>query len=174
MVSVPITFLLVILVPIETIHVPFVKNPEIVTDGTLNEPSWSLGETISVDPGNTLRVLQDENFLYLAHYSLETGKRYMEILFRNKSGDQMNLHASMQLGERIEGQKEMFRWGLFDGWIANVTPVEDLESDAAINREFRIRKELLGPEPIDLTIRLTSFFDESDALSMKIRLKTIL
>lgn len=84
----------------------------------------------------------------------------------------MILHASMQLGERIDGQGGVFRWGAFDSWDANTTLARELESDIVVNREFRIQKDLLGSDPFELIIRLTSFFDETDTLSIKIRLTT--
>jgi hypothetical protein len=174
MISSLTTFLLTLLVWINPIAEPFVGNPEIVLNGTMDEPAWSMGKTIAIDPVNTLRILQDENFLYLANHSVDSEKRYMEILFINREGDQMILHASMQLGERIAGQDGGFRWGTFDSWDANTTLTRELESDIVVHREFRIQKNLLGPDPFELIIRLTSFFDETDTLSIKIRLKTTL
>lgn len=168
----PVISLLILPVWLNTIVVPFVGNPEIVLDGTLDEPAWNLGKTIAIDRENTLRILQDENFLYVANHSWDPEKRYMETLFINREGDPMILHASMQLGERIDGQGGVFRWGAFDSWDANTTLARELESDIVVNREFRIQKDLLGSDPFELIIRLTSFFDETDTLSIKIRLTT--
>jgi hypothetical protein len=104
--------------------VPTVSGKTINPDGLFNEKVWSRSRIFALPSASTLHLLQSDDDVFLAiEFDDEFGK-YVDVYISNDSMGTINLHASMQLGERILTDNwndtiPLWNWGNNQGWIAN-------------------------------------------------------
>lgn len=130
----------------------------IQTDGRIDAEEWAGAATRDLGEGVTLLVLNRPDGLYLATRSAARGPHYTDLYVAGADAEALNLHASMQTGERRlpaagwSDAEPAFAWGRQAGWNAN-TVAERPQASAAASlaeqlqpydgQEFRIAHERL-------------------------------
>lgn len=104
--------------------IPVSKSITVKADGQFREQEWGLATLVYSSARYQIRVMADSTSIYIGVESAEPAHHYTDLYF---SGLQlMNLHASMQLGQRVLPQQSGWNendppwvWGNNKGWNAN-------------------------------------------------------
>jgi hypothetical protein len=101
-------------------HIPFIEKSDIIIDGFFLNEEWSDAKIIDISKNNTLYLLQNEDYVFIGIKNDEIIKRYIDLYLVNETYT-INLHASMQLGERIlidswDDSTPKWHWGNNMGW----------------------------------------------------------
>lgn len=137
--------------------VPFRANMNIQIDGLFDEEDWNRSRTIEITPSNSLHLVQDKYYLFLGISNYEDIGRYVDLYIDNDSIGIINLHASMQLGERLLTDNwndtiPVWNWGKNTYWTANNVVVIDESEEISFlesvkpyqGHEFKISKNHIG------------------------------
>ena len=155
-------------------QVPTESGAIIIPDGHFNEEAWDESLTFELAPEGKLHILQSEEEVLLGiQYKKALGK-YADVLLSNDSMGTINLHASMQLGERLlvgnwNDTIPAWNWGNNTGWIANTVYYREhneklllMESIAPYEGfEFRISKKKIRQNKLLLRLEIHDFMDTS-------------
>ena len=80
------------------VRVPASTTAEIIPDGKIDRMEWVHATQVDLGQGVTLRIKADFDHVALALQS--NGRRYTDVYLALGDGTVLNLHASMQTGER--------------------------------------------------------------------------
>ncbi|MCW5910889.1 MAG: hypothetical protein KIT62_07435 [Cyclobacteriaceae bacterium] len=137
-----IIFFLLLLKAIQAdaqINVPLRKNITITPDGTQGQQEWSNALKISLERDYGLYLQADKDWLYIGAFGRQT-MPYTDMYIKTTTG-LINLHASMQLGERLLPQDNSWNdetpawnWGNNTHWTANTVTYK---TGASENQPFR-------------------------------------
>jgi len=81
-----------------TVQVPAMTTAEIILDGNIDRMEWLSAAQVDLGRGVTLLLKADAEHVALALRS--SGHRYTDLYLALEGGTVLNLHASMQTGER--------------------------------------------------------------------------
>lgn len=167
--------------------IPTIEQVNISIDGIFNSESWDKSRIIEITPTNSLYLIQDKNFLFLGIKNKEDVGRYVDIYLNNNSIGTINLHASMQLGERKLNSNwndtiPSWNWGNNLNWTANVVKVINQRKQESFLEsvedyqgfEFKIEKKILRKES-KIRIEIKDFMGEANRIvfpSNSVRLNT--
>lgn len=151
------------------VRVPAATAAELVLDGKIRDLEWSQAARVDLGQGVALLVKADNEHVALALTS--RGKRYTDIFVAREGGATLNLHASMQTGERILTGAEWtdttppWTWNNNAQWRASVVKVR-ANADTAQpfarqvvpfdGQEFLIERALL-PKRVVVRIEVRDF-----------------
>ncbi|MBP6010973.1 MAG: hypothetical protein KBA31_01995 [Alphaproteobacteria bacterium] len=111
------------------LRLPAATTAEILLDGKIEGPEWSSAERLNLGSGVTVYALADSEFVALAAHS--SGLRYADIFLARSDGKILNLHASMQTGERLlvggnwTDTEPSWQWGNNTMWRASTVRRRD-------------------------------------------------
>ena len=156
------------------LQIPNVDGNTLSIDGQFEESLWDGCHSILMNEGAEVLLGQDEAFVYVGIRREIYVARYVD-LYIQTPGTLLNLHASMQLGERhLTGQWDdstpRWSWGNNSNWEAN--PVEIINDDDDLpfletvapyeGYEFRVSKSKLSAGSLRLRIELRDFMGKSE------------
>jgi hypothetical protein len=147
--------------------------PALQLDGIIGEAEWAAAAIHDIG-GVVFRVARLGGVLCIA-VERAGGGHFTDLYLAGPGGEILNLHASMQLGERRlsaehgwNAASPAFTWGTPIGWRAN-TVVRKPDADPAApfveqlltydGQEFAVDLEALGRGPWRLRIEVSSFGD---------------
>jgi hypothetical protein len=110
-------------------RLPLATTAEIHPDGKISGPEWSSAKRLELGSGVTVLALADAEFVALAVNS--RGFRYTDIFLARSDGKTLNLHASMQTGERLltgtewTDSEPAWQWGNNVRWQASTVKRRD-------------------------------------------------
>lgn len=130
-------------------------------DGLIDSKEWSPAEKIVLEGEYRLYLMADSAWLYLAAFGAQQTFPYTDVFFKTATG-QINLHASMQLGERAlpedelwDDEKPAWKWGNNQDWSANTVRYKAGASqdqpfhqqiESYQGQEFRISRDKPGSD----------------------------
>jgi hypothetical protein len=120
-----------------TVHVPAMTTAEIILDGNIDRMEWASAAQVDLGRGVTLLLKADDEHVALALRS--DGRRYTDLYLALEGGAVINLHASMQTGERkLSGTawtdtSPAWTWGNNARWQASIVKTRP---NADENRPF--------------------------------------
>lgn len=151
-------------------NIPSVSIATIQMDGFFGLDEWNKSKAIGISLDNTLYLMQDKNYFYLGIKISEDVGRYIDLYMDNDSIGTINLHASMQLGERqlTENWSDTipeWDWGNNSRWTANnVMAVSDSEEISFLESvaeyegfEFQISKSKISGKTIKIRLEIKDF-----------------
>lgn len=153
------------------VKVPTLDSANISTDGNFTEKEWQSAQTIDIDKKVLLYFLQTTDHLFIGVRTIHGLPCYTDLYVKNDAV--LNLHASMQLGERNitsshwTAENPEWNWGNNTGWTANTVRFkpdvnESLPFETQIlpsnGQEFKIEKSKLPKNP-KIRIEVQSFID---------------
>lgn len=107
------------------VKIPAVKKIAVGTDGLFTAEEWNSAKKIKIDGELTIYFLSDGDAIAIGVFSTNPSTHYTDLYIQTT--DIKNLHASMQLGERIlpfnkewNDEKPDWQWGNNKNWKANV------------------------------------------------------
>ncbi len=144
-------------------------------DGFLNLDEWQDSKIINMSEDNTLYLCQSEEFLFIGIKHNEEIRRYVDLYLENDAIGTINLHASMQLGERnLTGQWSDTAPGWNRGnntdWNANTVSFTSGSLQGSFleslkdyqGHEFQISKKRLIKNQFKLRIEVRDFDGEAE------------
>ncbi|NAY92590.1 hypothetical protein GTQ34_11740 [Muricauda sp. JGD-17] len=150
------------------IRVPRGQN-QILLDGRIDSKEWRRAETITIEKGSQIRFLQDDKNLYIAVEGRKKWTRYVD-LYLKQDAVLTNLHASMQLGERMlkgnwNDTLPKWNWGNNTDWKANTVKIISDEEDVPLREalasydgfEFQISKERMTDNELLIRVEFRDF-----------------
>ncbi len=155
--------------------IPFSSKINIQIDGLFNKEDWSNSKVIELTSNNSLYLIQDKDNLFLGIQNKENVARYIDLYIDNESIGTINLHASMQLGERqlIDEWSDTipeWNWGNNTNWTAN--KVEVVSEDEKIpfieslksydGHEFQISKKKINNKKVKIRLEIKDFVGQAD------------
>ncbi len=160
-----------------SIFIPSGSQTDITIDGIFNSEEWEESTTVNITENNTLYLIQNEDYLFLGVRNNENLGRYVDMYITNDSIGVLNLHASMQLGERALGitwndTMPAWNWGNNTNWSANEVKVIDeseqitfLESvEFYQGFEFKIAKDKIQSKISKIRIEIKDFMGKEDEI----------
>jgi len=144
----------------------------VVIDGKISQEEWEGALGISVAPDATALVFQTDKDLLLAVRLTTPSPSYVDLFLLLDDGKRVNLHASMQVGERelpAEGwtdHKPPTHWGRQVHWRANaVKDAPDKKATTPVSEmfipyegfEFRLSKQRFGGRSLRLRVEVRDF-----------------
>jgi hypothetical protein len=127
-------------------------------DGKIDSNEWSGACVMPLPAGFDWRVVMDEQGIRMAWTGPSELPFYVDVYVLDPQGDVVNLHASMQLGERRlpgdawDDRSPPFAWGDPIGWHANVATV-----DAAVASSAPFAERLHRRDGIELSLSRERF-----------------
>ncbi len=155
-------------------NIPFISVDDIKIDGILAEGEWEGSRKIRVTATSFLFLSQNDEYLYVGVKNVGNVSRYLDLYLDNESMGTLNLHASMQLGERLlkEGWNDTipaWNWGNNTNWEANI--VEVISDDETISfqqsvkpyegHEFKISKRKFTGRHIRMRLEIKDFMGQA-------------
>jgi hypothetical protein len=133
----------------------------VMIDGKLSPGEWSDAKEFPLSNGVDLFVKRHERFLLIA-VEFPAGIYGFTDLFINRN---LDLHASAKLGERARasnGEWSAWKWWNNDGWVANVSRVDEFAGPKLIAesvREYQIDLDRFSSREIQLEVLSTIMKD---------------
>lgn len=136
--------------------VPVISDRRPVIDGQVTEKEWQGAHRVAIDDGVSLLMFQTDEDVWLAVKADTESPPYVDIFLLLDDKQRINLHASMQVGERAipaDGWTDRVpptKWGKQDNWQANfVKEVPGKDDSASLKEqlapydgfEFRLSRE---------------------------------
>jgi len=154
--------------------IPAVNKATVTVDGRVSQGEWEKAFKVATRGGASIYFLCDPDSLYIGVFAGERASHYTDLYFNGAS--RLNLHASMQLGERVlpgsgtwDDAVPAWEWGNNAGWTANTVAYLPGVSDTLplidqivpyAGQEFRIARSKLG-STFSVMVLARSFVDES-------------
>lgn len=159
--------------------VPVFTQVEINANGFFDEKPWSSCLSKQISDSINLLIFQDTENLYVGVKSLSDKIRTScDLFFALSEGEQLNIHASMKLGERSFEKRTWdpsineWDWGNNSLWTANLTTWDSTKVDEDIpmirkltyteGQEFVISKEKLKSDTFSLLVKLIVMHENGD------------
>lgn len=124
-----------------------VQTSSIKADGVFDETAWSQALVHHISDSVDLLVFQNDENVFIGIKSLSDYQRTSTDLYlQNETFGPINLHSSMQLGERNYSQNSWktdinpYNWGNNEGWTANIFQWNEALRE---NRSLHIIEKLL-------------------------------
>ncbi|MCD2259502.1 hypothetical protein [Psychroserpens luteolus] len=167
--------LLILLVSCNDVNeIPLKSNIEIQIDGLLREKDWEDSKIITLKPSTTLFYIEDEVNLFIGIRNTDSINRYIDLYINNDSIGTINLHASMQLGERLLGDHwndtiPTWDWGNNKDWISNNVEIVNHNENMSFQEsiapyegfEFKILKRKIKSKKNRIRIEIKDFLGEA-------------
>lgn len=154
----------------DTLKVPMRHQIHISIDGIFDTKEWEHSRVIDITQKNKMYLVHNEDYFFLGIKNNESVARYIDLYIENDSIGTINLHASMQLSERVLSNVwndtiPKWNWGNNNNWIANkVKPISNDESIPFIETvthyegfEFKISKNKLKSNTSKIRIEIKDF-----------------
>lgn len=153
----------------------------IKVDGIFDETAWSEAIVHHISDSIDLLLFQNEDHLFIGIKSLSEFQRTSTDLYlKSESVSPINLHASMQLGERQfekqswNPQNNPYNWGNNKDWTANIFQWnEELRESRSLKiiekllfsegQEFVISKNKLPSNSFDLSVKINAIGPDNQA-----------
>ena len=154
------------------LRIPHRSSDGVVIDGSVSQEEWEGAHRITVAPDVTVQVFQSDKDLLLAVRLTTPSPSYVDLFLLLDDGKRVNLHASMQVGERelpAEGwtdHKPPTHWGRQVHWRANaVKDAPDKKATTPVSEmfipyegfEFRLSKQRFGGRSLRLRVEVRDF-----------------
>ena len=150
---------------------------KIQIDGFFNANEWRKSKAIEIVFNNTLYLIQDKDYFYLGIKITEDLGRYIDLYIANDSIGTINLHASMQLGERQlmdywSDTIPAWNWGNNVEWAANNVKVVNESKEMSFMEsvedyegfEFRISKSKIKSKNIKVRLEIKDFLGQASEI----------
>lgn len=157
--------------------VPSISMVKIQIDGIFNANEWNKSKAIEITLDNSLYLMQDKDYFYLGIKITEDVGRYIDLYVDNDSIGMINLHASMQLGERQLTDNwsdtiPAWNWGNNIKWTANnvkvVNESEQLPFLESVERyegfEFQISKSKIRSKKVKIRLEIKDFVGQASEI----------
>jgi hypothetical protein len=148
------------------------QTASIEIDGILKDTEWGNSKIISSNESVQIMLTQNDSFFYIGVRKEKEIARYVDVYIYDGT-KLLNLHASMQLGERLlQGDWNdtipTWNWGNNKLWTANhvsiVSKDEQLpfskQTNAYDGYEFIIKKEMIENIELKLMLEIKDFTGE--------------
>ena len=163
----------------KALKVPLLPDAGIQPDGNFDEKVWRQARKVKLAEHTTLYLFQNQDALFIGVKNEDGARRYTDVYFHNEAIGTVNLHASMQLGERgltanWDDSTPAWNWGNNSQWQANTAKLDETKdkqlpfSDRLQpyqGQEFRIDKAKLKAEQVRLRLEVRDFMGEAEAIS---------
>ncbi len=157
--------------------IPFDTDVKMQIDGLFGEEEWSKAKLVRITPNNSLYLIQNQKYLFLGVRNNEKVGRYLDLYLENDSIGAINLHASMQLGERqlTEDWNDTipkWNWGNNREWTANMVGfLDDNEHHSFLESvrpyqgfEFQISKKKIRSKKVRIRLEIKDFVGQADEI----------
>ena len=157
--------------------IPFKSNINVRIDGLFNAEEWDKSKNIYLTSNNSVQLIQDEDYLFIGIKNNEDVGRYIDLFMDNDSIGTINLHASMQLGERQLSDNwndsiPTWNWGNNSNWTANtVVVVNESENISFLESiepyqgfEFQISKKKIKSKKVRIRLEIKDFMGQETDL----------
>jgi len=109
----------------QAIKVPEGNSNPILIDGIFSKDEWQGAATVKINDSVNLYLKQLGGHVFIGVKMDTSYPAYVDMFLLTGSNELYNLHASMQIGERLltgnawTDREPTWRWGNHVGWIAN-------------------------------------------------------
>lgn len=159
-----------------------VQTSSIKADGIFDEAAWNQALVHHISDSVDLLVFQNNEDVFIGIKSLSDYQRTSTDLYiQNENFGPINLHSSMQLGERNYGQSTWktdvnpYKWGNNEGWTANIFQWnEEVRESRSLHiiekllysqgQEYVISKEKVPGDYLNLDIKINVIALDNQAL----------
>jgi hypothetical protein len=142
----------------QVIRVPEGRAVPVLLDGRFSPGEWDDAAAVRINDSMRLMVKQVAGHVYVAVASGARAGWPVDLYLRDASGVITQLHASMQIGERVHrdtlwaGETPAWRWGNHVDWIANEMKLDMTRPPGAFaerlfpgdGTEYQIRRSRFG------------------------------
>ena len=163
----------------KALKVPLLPDAGIQPDGNFEEKVWQKARKVKLAERTTLYLFQNQDALFVGIRNEDGARRYTDAYVHSEAIGTVNLHASMQLGERVlhdgwDDSTPAWNWGNNSQWQANTVKLDEAKdkqlpfSDRLQpyhGQEFRIDKTKLAPGQVRLRLEVRDFMGEAEAIS---------
>ena len=159
-------------------NTPMDNSVAISIDGIIDANEWKTSRVYDIASENKLYLVQDEAYVYMAIKRDAKVARYVDVYLTNDSNELINLHASMQLGERLlignwDDNNPAWKWGNNDGWQSNTARIIKKGNDLSFletlkpydGYEFKISKKKIKSNNFKLRIEIKDFIGEAEEIT---------
>lgn len=151
------------------IKIPKTKGNPILIDGLFSNEEWKDATIIELDPSTKLFLQQYKGDVFLGVKN-DGGAWYVDLYLENSNQEIFNLHASMQIGERLlkgdswSDNDPAWLWGNHTSWIAN-----EAKTDASKDKNLPFSQRLFRREGVEFQIRRSRFPGKQWRMRIEIR-----
>jgi hypothetical protein len=125
----------------QTIKVPEGNSNPVLIDGIFSKDEWQDAATVKVNDSVTLYLKQFRGHVFIGVKTNTTYPAYVDMFLLTAGNELYNLHASMQIGERLltgnawTDREPAWRWGNHVGWIANEAKYDSTKDRSLPDKE---------------------------------------
>jgi hypothetical protein len=154
----------------QTIKVPNGNGTPVLIDGRISEDEWRDALSLNIDPSIRLYLKQFKGHVYLALKADRESPIYVDLFLLDGDHRLHNLHASMQIGERLlsgnewTDQSPPTNWGNHVDWIANEAKVDEQK-----DKRLTFIKRLFPRDGVEVQIRRLRFIGQRWRLRIEVR-----
>lgn len=159
-----------------------VSTSSIEVDGIFDESAWNQALVHHISDSVDLLVFQNDEHVFIGIKSLSDYQRTSTDLYlQNENFEPINLHASMQLGERAYTQNiwktdtNPYSWGNNEGWTANIFQWnEEVRESRSLHiiekllysqgQEYVVSKEKIPGDYLNLDIKINVIALDNQAM----------
>ncbi len=157
--------------------IPYLPDFQLKIDGMFHESAWQSAKNISLTDSNRFYLAQNDTLIFLGMYHEGVQSKYVDLFLSNESIGTINLHASMQLGERQltanwDDSSPAWNWGNNTLWTANHVEMINHSKDIPLMEsikpyqgyEFQIDKRKLQGTKAKIRLEVRDFQGKSEDL----------
>lgn len=125
----------------QIIKVPEGNGNPILIDGIFTKEEWQDAAAVKVNDSVTVYLKQFRGHVFIGLKTLTPYPAYVDMFLLTGGNELYNLHASMQIGERLlignawTDSEPVWRWGNHIGWIANEAKYDSTKDRSLPDKE---------------------------------------
>jgi hypothetical protein len=142
----------------------------VLIDGRITDDEWHDAMTVTLEPTIRLHLKQFKGHVYLALKTERGSPVYVDLFIEDGDKRLHNLHASMQIGERLltgsdwTDSSPPTNWGNHVDWIAN-----EAKTDGQKDQRLPFVKQLFPYDGMEFQILSTKFVGRKWRLRIEVR-----
>lgn len=152
------------------IKVPQGDGTPVLIDGRISDDEWRDAKVITPDPAVQLYLKQFRGHVFIGVKMNRAAASYVDMFILTGDNQLYNLHASMQIGERLLAGETWSdasppnHWGNHVGWIANEAKI-----DAGKDSNLPISKRLFRYDGMEFQLRRARFVGRQWRVRIEVR-----
>jgi hypothetical protein len=156
--------------PAQVIKVPEVNSTPILIDGNFGQDEWRGAVVVKATDAIILYFKQFKGHVFIGVKTDTSYPAYVDMFLLARSNELYDLHASMQIGERLltgnswTDREPAWRWGNHVGWIAN-----EAKWDSTKDRSLPDKEKMFPFEGREFQLLRSRFSGEEWRLRVEVR-----
>lgn len=154
----------------QSVKVPEGNSNPVLIDGIFSKAEWQDAASVKVNDSITLYLKQFRGHVFLGIKMDTAYPAYVDLFLLTGSNQLYDLHASMQIGERLlngnawTDREPAWRWGNHVGWIAN-----EAKYDSTKDRSLPDKEKMFPYEGKEFQLLRSRFAGKQWRLRIEVR-----